>query len=167
MIRPAAGILSFVLATTGLPAAAQDTEAPASDSVSDEQWDAFLRSVVAEALEETLDAENVNVRGSQLLTSAEKTALKEELVACWNVVPLSTEALASKFSVAFSMKIDGTPVSDSIRLLYSEGSEQAVQEAFEAARKVIVSCSAQGYDLPPEKYEHWAQIEITFGPRIQ
>ena len=65
------------------------------------------------------------------------------------------------------MKIDGTPVSGSIRLLYSEGSEQAVQEAFEAARKVIVSCSAQGYDLPPEKYEHWAQIEITFGPRIQ
>ena len=164
MIRPAAAILSLALFLGVLPATGQETDAPASASLSAEQIDA-LTAAIAEALNEAVEARSAHVRPSQPLTLAETSAFQEELMACWNVVPLSTEALTSQVSVAFDMNIDGTPVSDSIRLVSSEGDERAVQEAFEAARDAILSCSAHGLNLPPEKYELWAKIELTFMPR--
>ncbi|MEO0665673.1 MAG: energy transducer TonB, partial [Pseudomonadota bacterium] len=57
------------------------------------------------------------------------------------------------------------PVTNSIRLVSSSGgSAQAAQQAFEAGRRAIIRCGVDGFDLPPEKYEQWKEIEITFNP---
>jgi len=59
--------------------------------------------------------------------------------------------------------VDGT-----VRLLSSsEGSEAAVQSAFNKARVAVLRCQSfgrDGYDLPPEKYEQWQDVEMTFNP---
>ncbi|MEQ9675666.1 MAG: energy transducer TonB, partial [Roseovarius indicus] len=34
----------------------------------------------------------------------------------------------------------------------------------EAARRAIISCVADGYKVPPEKYDQWRDIEMTFNP---
>ena len=38
------------------------------------------------------------------------------------------------------------------------------RQAFEAARRAIIRCGAQGFDLPREKYDHWRDIEMVFNP---
>jgi hypothetical protein len=78
---------------------------------------------------------------------------------------LSTDALGTTVVVQVSMNQDGTPMSDSIRLVSSSGgSGGAAQQAFEAARRAIIRCGARGFPLPVEKYSQWRDIEMTFNP---
>ena len=52
-----------------------------------------------------------------------------------------------------------------IRMLSSTGgSGTAAKQAFEAARRAIIRCGAKGFQLPPEKYGQWRDIEMTFNP---
>jgi hypothetical protein len=85
--------------------------------------------------------------------------------ACWNVGALSTEALGTTVVVAFDMARDGRPEQGTMRLLeFSGGSEAAAQQAYEAARRAIIRCGVNGYDLPEESYDHWRQVELVFNP---
>jgi hypothetical protein len=47
---------------------------------------------------------------------------------------------------------------------FSGGSAAAAQLAFTAARSAIYRAAAEGLSLPPEKYDDWKEIEITFDP---
>jgi hypothetical protein len=67
--------------------------------------------------------------------------------------------------VGVSLTQDGRVADGSLRLLEgSGGSDGAIQTAFEAARRAILRCGASGFDLPPEKYDQWRDIEMTFNP---
>jgi hypothetical protein len=46
----------------------------------------------------------------------------------------------------------------------SGGGDAAAKQAFEAARRAIIRCGNDGFDLPVEKYDHWRDIEMTFNP---
>lgn len=99
------------------------------------------------------------------LTGGEQDALRVAVSSCWNVGSLSTDALGTTVVVQVSMNQDGTPMSDSIRLVSaSGGSAGAAQQAFEAARRAIIRCGARGFPLPVEKYSQWRDIEMTFNP---
>lgn len=99
------------------------------------------------------------------LTGGEKDALRVAVQQCWNVGSLSSEALATTVVVAVSMTEDGKPNAGSIRMLSaSGGSDAAAGQAFEAARRAIIRCGANGFDLPVEKYDQWRDIEMTFNP---
>ncbi|WP_111735233.1 energy transducer TonB [Roseovarius amoyensis] len=99
------------------------------------------------------------------LTAGEKDALRVAVQQCWNVGSLSSEALATTVVVTVSMSEDGRPEADSIRMTsYSGGSADAADRAFAAARRAIIRCGTNGYDLPFEKYEQWRNIEMTFNP---
>ncbi len=99
------------------------------------------------------------------LTGGEKDALRVAVSSCWNVGSLSTDALATTVVVQVSMMPDGKPVNGSIRMASSSGgSDAAARQAFEAARRAIIRCGSRGFDLPPEKYGQWQEIEMTFNP---
>jgi len=99
------------------------------------------------------------------LTAGEKDALRVAVQRCWNVGSLSSEALATTVVVAVDMAETGRPEMSSIRMLsHSGGSASAAQQAFEAARRAIIRCGADGFDLPQEKYAQWRDIEMTFNP---
>ncbi len=99
------------------------------------------------------------------LTLGEKDALRVAVSQCWNVGSLSTEALNTTVVVGVSLQESGKPDTGSIRMLSSSGgSASAAKQAYEAARRAIIRCGSRGFNLPPEKYDHWRDIEMTFNP---
>lgn len=99
------------------------------------------------------------------LTSGEKDALRVAVQQCWNVGSLSSEALSTTVVVSVGMSEDSRPIASTIRLTSaSGGGATAVDQAFEAARRAIIRCGANGFGLPMEKYDHWREIEMTFNP---
>lgn len=124
-------------------------------------------SAVNDALAEALggDPEPQAAPQGPPLTAGEKDGLRVAVQECWNVGSLSSDALATTVVVAVSMTEDGKPVTNSIKMLSSQGgSDTAARQAFEAARRAIIRCGARGYDLPVEKYATWREIEMTFNP---
>ncbi|MEI4233871.1 energy transducer TonB [Roseovarius sp. D22-M7] len=99
------------------------------------------------------------------LTGGERDALRVAVQRCWNVGSLSTEALRTTVVVAVSMDQSGRPEIGSIRMVGSTGGgDAAAKQAFDAARRAIIRCGNDGFDLPAEKYDQWRDIEMTFNP---
>ncbi len=99
------------------------------------------------------------------MTAGEKDGLRVAVQQCWNVGALSSSALETTVTVSVSMSEDGKPVTSSIRMLSSSGGTSgSAKQAYEAARRAIIRCGTKGYELPPEKYAHWKEIEMTFNP---
>jgi hypothetical protein len=97
------------------------------------------------------------------LTSAERDGLRISVSQCWNLGSSSTDAMRTTVVVLVQMQPDGRP--SGIELLSSDGpNAQATQTAFQAARRAIIRCGTNGYNLPSEKYEQWREIEMTFNP---
>ena len=48
--------------------------------------------------------------------------------------------------------------------LKATGRGRITARQIEAARRAIIRCGADGYKLPPEKYDQWRDIEMTFNP---
>ncbi len=146
------------------PVRRAETPAPAPAPQPDPLADA-VAGAVADALETPAPAPAPSVPTGPPLTSGEKDALRIAVQRCWNVGSLSTDALATTVVVAVTMAQDGRPETGSIRMLdHSGGSTEAARQAFEAARRAIIRCGANGFDLPAEKYGQWQNIEITFNP---
>ncbi|SFH14653.1 hypothetical protein SAMN04488020_107100 [Palleronia marisminoris] len=85
---------------------------------------------------------------------------------CWNV-DVGSEAADVNVTIRFDMTPDGMPVSSSItQLSATGGSEMAQRAAYDSGRRAILRCAVEGsgYDLPPEKYAQWQQVEVTFNP---
>jgi hypothetical protein len=133
---------------------------PDTPSVADAIDDAVSDAISDAVAETTPDAPQ-----GPPLTGGEKDAMRLAVSACWNLGALSTEAMATVVEVGFDMARDGKPDPGSIELLsHTGGSADAANQAFQAARRAIIRCGTNGYDLPDEKYDHWKRIEITFNP---
>lgn len=99
------------------------------------------------------------------LTAGEQDALRVAVAQCWNLGSSSSAALATTVVVGVRMTRDGRPETGSIRMLSYEGGDQgAAKTAYDAARRAIIRCGVDGYKLPPEKYDQWRDIEMTFNP---
>ena len=99
------------------------------------------------------------------LSSGEVDGLIADVRACWNVGALSSEAQRTIVTIAVTLGQDGRPDAGSIRMIDSSGgSDASVSQAFEAGRRAILRCGANGFNLPPEKYDQWQTIEMVFNP---
>ena len=92
-------------------------------------------------------------------------AFRLSVQSCWSVGSISTDAQQTIVTVSFELGRDGRLVGNPV-LVESQGgtSEAAVTSAFEAARRAIVRCQNNGFPLPPEKYEQWREVLMTFNP---
>lgn len=99
------------------------------------------------------------------LSSGEVDGLIADVRACWNIGALSSEAQRTVVTISVTLGQDGRPDAGSIRLIDSAGgSDASVGQAFEAGRRAILRCGANGFNLPPEKYDQWQTIEMVFNP---
>lgn len=145
-------------AATAPPPAAPETAAPRVD-------DAAVADAIAAALGGSGAAASDSPPAGPPLSAGEKDALRVAVQRCWNVGALSTEALGTTVVVMVRMFEDGRPDAASIRMTgYSGGGASAADQAFGAARRAIIRCGAEGFDLPAEKYGQWRDIEMTFNP---
>ncbi|MCZ7676922.1 MAG: hypothetical protein M5U35_15095 [Roseovarius sp.] len=152
-------------------APAQTAEAPApkpAEEAAPRVDDAAVENAIAAALGAAGAAVGTGDTGTPSglpLTAGEKDALRVAVQRCWNVGSLSTNALGTTVVVTVSMSEDGRPDAASIRMTgYSGGGAEAADHAFAAARRAIIRCGAEGYDLPVAKYDRWRSIEMTFNP---
>ncbi|GFE65385.1 energy transducer TonB [Litoreibacter roseus] len=145
-----------------------EAEEPTQDPTPAPQEDAnplgdAINSAVAEAAQQDNAAPTLSGASGPPLTSGERDGFRLGIQRCWNVGALGTDALQVVVVVAFDMEPDGKPNIGSINLLSSTGgSGAAVNRAYEAARRAIIRCGAQGYDLPSDKYDQWREVEVTF-----
>lgn len=149
------------------PPAAAPAPAPAPEPVPEATPDDAIAEALAAALSQQLSGAGGSTSGSSAatLSASEADSLRLAIQQCWNIGVLSTDAQQVTVTVAFSMTPNARHEQGTIRMVSaSGGSETAVQQAFEAARRAIIRCEGDGYGLPPEKYDAWRDIEITFNP---
>ena len=124
-----------------------------------------VNDAVAAALADTNRAAAPSTPTGPPMTDGEKDALRVAVQQCWNVGSLSTDALRTTVTVGVSMSRDGRPDTGSIRMIgFEGGSEASARQAYEAARRAIIRCGANGFNLPVEKYDQWRDIEMVFNP---
>ena len=140
------------------PEPAPEPTAPPSDAIAE---------ALAAALSEQLSGggNDAPISSAGGLTASEADSLRLAIQQCWNIGVLSTDAQQVTVTVAFSMTPSARHEQGSFRIVSaSGGSETAVQQAFDAARRAVIRCEGDGYGLPPEKYDAWRDVEITFNP---
>lgn len=91
-----------------------------------------------------------------------RAAVAQKIVSCWNIGPLSPEAQAASVTLAVEFDPDGLLRPETVRLIASDAPAAIAQEAFEAARRAVLRCGASGLPLPPDHYDHWRHMELTF-----
>ena len=97
------------------------------------------------------------------LTQGEKDGLRFAVQQCWSIDP-GSPAASVVITVGFSLDQQGRVDQGSIRQTSVDGPDGAREDAFARARRAILRCQGEGYDLPAEKYAQWRDIEVTFNP---
>lgn len=97
------------------------------------------------------------------LTGGERDALRVAVQSCWNV---DVGSAASRVTVVVGVELDRDGrVMGEVRRISAEGGDGRAQDtAFQAARRAVLRCQRDGYDLPVEKYDHWRNLELVFNP---
>ena len=140
------------------------TPAPAPDAPASSADIADALADVLAGLSEPAPSAPAGPSGGAL-APGEADALRLAIQQCWNIGALSTDAMMVTVTVAFSMTPAAQPEQGTIRVVgASGGSEAAIAQAFEAARRAIIRCAGDGYGLPAAQYESWRDVEITFNP---
>ncbi|MCA3443624.1 MAG: cell envelope biogenesis protein TolA [Rhodobacter sp.] len=141
-------------------AVAEAPPVPEEDSIAD-----AVAAAISEAEAEPAGTNGTVEDAGPPMTDGEKDALRVAVQACWNVGTLSSDALLTTVTLGVTVARNGIPDTASIRMIgFEGGSEASARQAYEAARRAIVRCGARGFQLPPEKYEQWRNIEMTFNP---
>jgi hypothetical protein len=92
--------------------------------------------------------------------------LRTAISNCWVVEPES-EAANVVVEVAFGLTVEGKVVNDAVTLVRSsDAPAEAVEMAFQSARRAILRCQGAGFALPVETYQEWRDVVITFDPPV-
>ena len=99
------------------------------------------------------------------MTGSERDAFRLAVSGCWSV-EVGSEASQVTLVVDFELDRGGQVIGNNVELVSAtDGSADAIDTAFTAARRAILRCqSSTGYSLPDEKYESWRRVRMTFDP---
>lgn len=93
------------------------------------------------------------------LTTSEMDSLRGQIQACWSVPASAQGEVGLKVSVQFQLSqsatIEGRP-----SIQKSSGNRQLDESAIRA----VARCGAQGFQLPPDKYDSWRDVVVNFDP---
>ncbi|MEM9709986.1 MAG: hypothetical protein AAF871_14485, partial [Pseudomonadota bacterium] len=122
-----------------------DATKPDAPQRRDPDWQS-INDALAEALADSEEAADTSTDAPAAdpgppLTGGEKDNLRLAVRDCWNVGSLSTEAKNTIVTVFVALDREGRPATGSIRMVdFRDGSQQAAEQAFQAARRAIIRC---------------------------
>jgi len=97
------------------------------------------------------------------ITAIQMKQMRTAIGKCWNVGMLSSTALRVSVNLRVEMDESGKPKEASIEMISFEGgSAEDAAAAFKAAKRAIMRCAGDGYDLPPAEYEVWRVLSLVF-----
>ena len=121
-------------------------------------------SAIAGALEEALAGATAQAPSGPPLTQGERDGFRIAVQDCW-VVDVGSQAANVTVTIGFDMDRSGRVVGSSLQMLAAEGGDaRAVETAFQSARRAILRCQGDGYNLPVDKFDQWKSVEMTFNP---
>lgn len=124
-----------------------------------------LEEAAAEERRAAAAAAAASAARAQTLSVAEAQGLNLAIGLCWNAGSLSTEALDTTVVVDVEFRRDGRPIPESIRFYgYQGGNRESASRAFEAAKRAILECGQNGYELPENIYDVWRYMRLDFNP---
>lgn len=145
--------------------------------VQEDSFAALLRSV--ERLERRVQAERASPgrgraepqaaqaqgaapRADQSLTQGEIDAIRRQIERCWNV-PVGVRGIETmQVRLRIAMNRDGSVarvgIEDRARML----ADPAFRTVAESAQRAVLTCQLS---LPPEKYDQWREMVMTFHPK--
>ena len=140
-----------------------EPDAPTSDPVAD-----AVAAALADVAASEAPASEAAGNPGPPMTGSERDAFRVSVENCWNV-DTGSEASRVIISVGFELGRDGKVAGDIRLISNSDGPPAAVSAAFETARRAILRCQtangANGFPLPPEKFEQWREVVMNFDPQ--
>ncbi|MEM6461674.1 MAG: hypothetical protein AAF724_07150 [Pseudomonadota bacterium] len=95
------------------------------------------------------------------LSQTEMDALRGQIQRCWQIVPGMSDG--GDVRVRVTMRLDRTgAIEGQPDVQATGGSEQVRRVLAGGARRAVLRCAP--YNLPPEKYETWANVVVNFDP---
>jgi len=95
------------------------------------------------------------------MTLNEIDALKARLAQCWNIQLAPPDPSELRVRLKMFLNPDGS-ISSPPQILEA-GSSEFARSAAESAVRAVRRCAP--YNLPPQKYDSWREINVTFDPR--
>jgi hypothetical protein len=95
---------------------------------------------------------------SVAMTMSEIDAFKSRLMRCWNVIGLPPDPPEFVARVRIRLSPDGTLAAPP--QLLEAGTSAFARSAADSALRAVVMCAP--YTLPPEKYDTWGEITVSF-----
>jgi len=96
------------------------------------------------------------------MTATEIDVLRAQLRKCWNVPVGAPDPSALVFRLRIFLNQDGSVASPPELVDQAGLSDPYFRAAVDSAKRAVLMCSP--FQLPPEKYEAWNDITITFDP---
>ena len=119
----------------------------------------------AAAPETSVERAAADVPQGPPMTAAEIQGLKVQVQRCWRL----PEGLvgAEDLRVVLAVELDPTgQILGEPRLIEPANAQsRPIISAFEAARRAILRCGYDGFDLPRDKYQQWRNLELVFDPQ--
>lgn len=98
---------------------------------------------------------------TQEMTLNEIDALRARLAQCWNIQLAPPDPSELRVKLKMFLNPDGS-ISQAPQVL-EVGSSEFARSAAESAVRAVRRCAP--YNLPPQKYDSWREINVTFDPR--
>ena len=99
------------------------------------------------------------------LTIREAEDFRSAISNCWSI-NVGSRAANVSVTVAMELQSDGRVIANSLKMTSFEGGNQSdANVAFQAARRAILRCQKDGYNLPIAKFAQWKNLEVTFDPK--
>jgi len=98
------------------------------------------------------------------LTTAEKDLLKEQFERCWNP-PIGAKG-AAELKVHVHVDVDHDGIVTKAEIMDTDRmGDPFFRAAAESARRAALNPACSKLDVPPDKYEDWKSINLTFDPK--
>lgn len=102
---------------------------------------------------------------SQQLTMSEEAALSQQLARCWSIQAGARYAEDMVVEVRLTVSTDRRVTSATVVDQWRYNQDSFFKAAADSAIRAVNSPQCETLQLPPEKYESWKDIVVTFDPR--
>ena len=99
------------------------------------------------------------------MTMTELDALRQQLAQCWNVLAGARYAEDLVVDIKLGMNMDGTVRSAGVADQLRYNTDTIFRAAADSALRAVRDPGCSPFRLPPEKYQQWKDMTVTFDPR--
>lgn len=130
-----------------------------------EQKKAEPKRDFASMMENALESDKSRMDIGPELTISEKDLVRRQIQRCWNLPAGAKNAHEMIISIRMAMNPDGTVQQARILDDARMSTDPFYRTMAESALRAALNPRCQPFKLPPEKYQRWKDMKLTFDPR--